>query len=376
MTPDLKMARVALRLNIRDPFFGSIYTGLEKVKTDSVPTMATDGRSLFWNPSWVDTLTEEEALGVAVHEVCHVVGKHHLRRGDREPKKWNHAADYAINPMVLASKKDGRPTYVLPAGGLLDAKYTGNSAEKIYTMLPEPPEGPAWGEVIDLKNPDGSKMSKDQTDLADIEVDQKILQAADVAKSRGKMPGELEGLVDDIREGQVDWQSAMRRCAAGDQPDDYSYAKPNRKMWHHARMFNPGVKKTGVGNIVFAIDVSGSMSDPEVAAGISELAAIQDDMSPAMITVIQCDTKVTRVDQFGPGEPVDSLARKGYGGTLVKPVFDYVAENNIPCDAMIYITDMEVGDFPTQHPPYRLMWLATSKGVAPVGETVRIKVRA
>ena len=74
----------------------------------------------------VDSLTPEELEGVLAHEVLHCALAHHCRRGTREPRLWNEATDFAINPIVL---KNG---LALPADALIKDEYEGLSAEEIY----------------------------------------------------------------------------------------------------------------------------------------------------------------------------------------------------------------------------------------------------
>jgi len=74
--------------------------------------------------------TEEELQGVLVHEALHVVYEHPLRRGQRHPKVWNIACDYVINAYLYWDLN-----LQLPMGGLLDHKYKGMTAEKVYQIL-------------------------------------------------------------------------------------------------------------------------------------------------------------------------------------------------------------------------------------------------
>jgi Putative metallopeptidase domain len=63
----------------------------------TLPTMATDGRTILYNRAWCDEIGSDKCMGVIAHEVLHVANKHHLRRGDRDPKLWSIAADLVIN---------------------------------------------------------------------------------------------------------------------------------------------------------------------------------------------------------------------------------------------------------------------------------------
>jgi predicted metal-dependent peptidase len=54
--------------------------------------------------------------------------KHHTRRNGRDPKEWNQATDFVINPMVL------KAGLKLPTWVLLDPQYDGLSAEQVYRI--------------------------------------------------------------------------------------------------------------------------------------------------------------------------------------------------------------------------------------------------
>ena len=87
----IQKARTALLLD--HPFFGTLLFRLGARERRSIATMATDGVSLFYNPTFVETLTSAQISGVLAHEVMHPALQHHTRRGDREPRRWNMACD-------------------------------------------------------------------------------------------------------------------------------------------------------------------------------------------------------------------------------------------------------------------------------------------
>ena len=93
--------------------------------------MATDGVSLFYNPAFVETLNAAELAGVLAHEVMHPALQHHTRRGDRDRNRWNMACDYAINPLLLDAG------LTLPKDVLIDHRFRGMSAERIYNLIEE-----------------------------------------------------------------------------------------------------------------------------------------------------------------------------------------------------------------------------------------------
>lgn len=129
----------------------------------SLPTMATNGRVLQYNPSFVDKLSLPAAKAIVLHEVGHVLSNHQHRRGKRNPKGYNIAADLALNCMLYKGYREAfqNDTAKLQAE-LIDSKVSGGcfvgfksfeglphnkSAEEYYDLLkqlnpPPPPQPP------------------------------------------------------------------------------------------------------------------------------------------------------------------------------------------------------------------------------------------
>jgi len=362
MDAQTKMSRAMTRLIVHHPFFGSIGLTLNVSPSDAVPTMCTDGVSILWSPAFVDSLNLDEVIGVLAHEIMHVVLKHMLRRNNRDPMKWNIAADLAINPILV---KGG---FTLPEGGLLDHAYDGMSAEAIYERLPQNAEAPAgsgFGEVEDAKT-----RSEAEAQQLEAEINAKVMMAASGAKAVGKLPADIDELITKMKRSQEDWRDVFRRFIGGDQPDDYSMRRPNRRMFHTSGIVAPSIQKIGAGDVVIGIDTSGSVSDGELAQFLGELNALSEDTKPNSITVITCDARVQTVRKYEQGEIIENIKVGGRGGTLVTPVFDYIAKHELPVDNMVYLTDLEVYDFP-QQPDYPVLWVASWDGAkkAPWGET-------
>jgi predicted metal-dependent peptidase len=122
-----RRARTALLLD--HPFFGSLLFRLGGRASGSIQTMATDGVTLFYNPEFVDRLNAAELAGVLAHEVMHPALQHHTRRSDRDGNRWNMACDYAINPLLLDAG------LTLPKDVLIDHRFRGMSAERIYNLI-------------------------------------------------------------------------------------------------------------------------------------------------------------------------------------------------------------------------------------------------
>ncbi len=131
LTPAVRIQKARTTLLLDHPFFGSLLFRLGGQASGSIQTMATDGVSLFYNPAFVETLNAAELAGVLAHEVMHPALQHHTRRGKRDQERWNMACDYAINPLLLDAG------LTLPKDVLIDHRFRGMSAERIYNLIEE-----------------------------------------------------------------------------------------------------------------------------------------------------------------------------------------------------------------------------------------------
>jgi len=380
-----KIARSKVRLMLDKlskgwGFYASVLYQMPMVEKSSLPTMATDGKSIFYNAEFTDALSEAELDGVKVHEAYHRILKHHLRMGKRDAELWNIACDYAINPIIIQSG------LVLPEGALIDDKFKGMSAEKIYDLLKQDqgddgnggggsgqPQPQEWGNVEDQ----GGGMSEDQIKSEEATINAQVVMAVNSMKTEaGKLPANIKEIIDEMKRSQIDWKDVLRRFVGGDQPEGYSYRRPNRRQWYLNEVVTPVSNKIGCGDIVVGIDTSGSVSSIELSHFLGELNAIAESSGAESVTIITCDYDVQDVVRYEKGDQIEDISCKGRGGTRVMPVFDYIAENNINVDNFIYFTDMGIGDYPEHDVGYPILWVSSDmRGEeAPIGETTYLKV--
>ncbi len=169
----IKIQKAILWININRGFFGQLLSNLNVYGSSdpNYPTMATNGLNIQYHPEFVLGQSDAAIRFVLCHEILHCVGEHMSRRGNRNPKLWNYATDYAINP-ILNSEADANFAWPKnPDGsrmGLFEEQYEGMRAEDIYDdLLQDPetqkalegmPEDTNFGEVtdadVDLGAPD------------------------------------------------------------------------------------------------------------------------------------------------------------------------------------------------------------------------------
>jgi predicted metal-dependent peptidase len=163
-TPNFLKARAHLRMSgAKGRFIGTLAMSLIPVIDRNQKTAATDGTHVFYNPDYLDSLTEPKRVGLLVHETLHPMLLHHTRRNGRDPEEWNVAADLAINPGIIA---DG---WELPDGFLIDPQYAGLSAEEIFRLraLEKQQQQPPQPEPEPDQQPDADQGDADQQPDAD-----------------------------------------------------------------------------------------------------------------------------------------------------------------------------------------------------------------
>lgn len=358
-----KLAAARSNLITGHPFFGMLALRLRLVERNTIPTLAVDGKNVFYNAKFVLGLSKELCKSAMAHEVMHCVLEHISRRGSREPLRWNFAIDYAAN---LVLKDSG---FEIGDGWLLDNKYRDMTAEQIYPLLPEQLGGASG----DGKGPLDEVMMGDPTSAETDAVEWKIatIQAATAAKAQGKLPATMERFIDAITKPKVDWRERLRRFVTQVAKDDYAWARPNRR-YLSAGLYLPGMYSENMGPMVVGVDTSGSIDDKTLAAFQAEIQAIAASAKPSEIHVVYCDAEVNHVDVFTPYDEI-KLKPHGGGGTAFKPVFDYVAQKNLKPECLVYLTDL-FGDHGFAAPDYPTLWCCTTSQVASFGETIHIEV--
>ena len=384
MDLETKFSRAKTWLLITSSAEASILQGMPMIENKEIaPTMGINSTHIFYNGEWCEQLNELELRGLLLHEAQHLLKCHNIRKGDRDGKQWNIACDKPINQDIKhRSLQNAKWEIELPNGRVYPDDGVENlSAEEHYNKLKEngddqgdgQGEGQGWGEVLFGKDEDNKPMNEKEINDQKIKQYQKILKAYDIAKSRGQVPSYLEDVVKDIKRSMVDWRDILRRFLGGDALEEYSLRKPNKRVLLENNIFLPTLEGKSGGNVVVAVDSSGSVSDDELSYFLGELNAISKDTSPQSITIIPFSSSVGTVKRYEQGEEVEQFKYDDRGGTNVEPVFRYIQENNLEVDHFICLTDLGIYDFPDTIPNYPCLWVSTHEGTAPFGEVTIIQ---
>lgn len=119
------------KMLVKYPFFGSVVANVDYKENKEIPTACTDGKTIYYNIDFLNSLTVEQQTFALAHEVCHIAFNHILRSEGKDYYVWNIATDAVINAFL---KRDGMKLI----DGVVDiAEATDYDAEELYKKLLE-----------------------------------------------------------------------------------------------------------------------------------------------------------------------------------------------------------------------------------------------
>jgi len=375
---DKRIIKAKIDLMLQNPFWGSLITRLQ-LKDWNKDTFGTDGKYLYVPDSkYYKDFTFKELTGVLAHETFHCAGGHVFRMKDKQKERWNVAADFATNILLT---KNG---FQLPKGALLDNKYDGMAAEKIYALLPsqgENGQGQGKGQdqsssgvtSKDLKEPPPPGSGKDKKDGKDDgegssgmdskEMEQEwkeaITSAARIAKGRGSLPGGMEEYIDNLLFPKIPWQELLYhhlQTAKGN--TDYTTYPFNRQhIWRE--IYLPSLRGEMI-ELVCYFDTSGSIGHEDLIRYFSELTGICSIFGSYIIHFMMGDTQIDFYEVLTEDSTIPKIA-VGRGGTDFRPVFKKMEEEQITELPVVFFTDLD-GYFPNSWPDGDKVFWIVRKG--------------
>ncbi|AQT47997.1 DUF2201 family putative metallopeptidase [Bartonella choladocola] len=376
MTCDKKLEKARMQLLWQQPFFAVMLLNLKLVETTDNPqvsTMATDGKSLFYHPSFIEQLSLQQLIFILAHEVMHVALEHHLRCRGRDMKLWNMATDYAINLQLVEACIGEKPE-----GMLLDYEFSNMSAEEIYPLLiiepaaqqqtqdnaiSSPQSGQdsdpgGCGAVLDAcKNANVSELSQMKRDIQ-TSIRQAISIAAGKAGGRENLPSGIRNIMDNSTKPIIDWRQTLRDYIDDSTRQDYSWSSPNRRMLS-LDIIVPGLVSDGLNQLVVAIDTSASIDQKLLQLFATEIQAAFDEGIADELVVIYADQRVRKTETFTKGDKL-ILEAVGKGGTSFIDTFLWINKHASNASVIVYFTDLQTTEF-GHEPMAPVIWAAYGK---------------
>ena len=397
------------------PFFGSLALRLPIRADASRETLASDGHEIRYSPEWVADTGADLVKTAIGRVVLACTLKHHTRRGERDPGRWQMASQFVTHGLLRDAG------FKLPPEA---EAWDGISVEQAYDRLPEPQDddgrgggedGPppspgggtgggddpqpgsdddepggdndpsgggdqsdgddrdegdgndeapsvdpaGTGEIMDA----GARNSADaMSSDAPLDVnaeerawDEAMHQALNLAKAQGLAPGAVEEAIRDAHRSTLDWRSLLRRYMTDAAPRDYSWSVPNRRFIDRG-LYLPSMRTEGIGTLAVIIDTSGSVDTDVLAAFWSEVREVAAEIEPERVTVLQVDAAVQDEQDYAAGELPERIVVKGRWGTDFRPGFARLAERGEQPACCLYFTDMECDRYPENEPSFPVLW--------------------
>lgn len=336
----MEKAKIQLMSRRDAVFFTTLCFSLRHEWSDKVPTAATNGRFIYYNPAFFLGLTEPQRVFLLLHETLHCAYLHMLRLGERDnPQKWNQATDYVINAQLVDAG------YEMPPGGLLDRQYDGLASEQVYYRIPDPDPDftgdlmPPPGVSGDDSGQGGHMPAPGQGPMTQEEMNDILVRASVQAQMAGEdpgvIPGDLKIALDKLLNPRLPWNQILRRYMTRMAKTEYSFLKPNRRFFPEYIL--PTAHGEALGEIAVAVDTSGSVTNEEFQHFISEAHGILRQLKPQSIQFLQFDTEIKSVNVLRHADDLKRIEFSGRGGTDIAPVMRW-AEKHKPV-ALLMFTD-------------------------------------
>jgi len=356
----IKKGHIALMKHPETALWGGVMMMGSTEVVDEAITAYTDGINKKYGRTFLQTIcpTQPEVNGLILHENLHIGLRHHLHGADmfkEDGDKANKAADYVVNDMIMEISKKYPDLVQLPKGGLYDPQYHNMSMREVYKLLKskkgggggggkpdkegEKGSGSGGGEYEFDKHDFGKPMTQEEAKEMDGKIDRAIREGALLA---GRLGIDLPRSISDLLNPVIDWKKELAEFVTSSckGKDEYTWRKFNRRVISND-IYLPTVENETIGEVVVAIDTSGSIGQEQLNEFASELVSICEAVSPDAVRILWWDTKVHGEQLFTDNyDQIGSMLKPlGGGGTRVSSVAEYINKKKINAECVLVFTD-------------------------------------
>lgn len=377
ITPDIENAFTEARTNI--VLGASIYAyammRCDYIFTHDIPRAASvvhgDQNLVLLNPDFFMKVLKNsnERAFVIVHEIDHIFFEHHniMHENGLDVEIFNQATDHFINIGLSGIYIDERGKtqtnarytkyFTMPVSGIRDLKYTGWDLMRIYEDLLEEKE------ESDSDNGDGASGGDSAGQDAGFDVmlgdggshqqaakNRQTMQAAVAfAEQTNQIGSEEANLARRIRamaKPTITWTDRLTAQMQASIRLRPTYNRISRRSAPNDGVIFPTYTGNQI-NVVFGIDVSGSMGDADFRKIAGEFQGILDQFDAWNVHVVSCDMTLDVVGCFNSVDDSQSINIlnmnfRGGGGTNMAPIAEYAKELldlGERIDAVLVLTD-------------------------------------
>jgi predicted metal-dependent peptidase len=386
----LKKAHIALMKHPETALYSGVMLMGKSEVSDDMFTAYTDGVNKRYSKPFLETIDCEPKLrGLVLHENLHVALKQIPRGKDmfkEDAKIANMAADFVVNDIIFNIKgtiSGGNEAIVqLPEGALYDEFFHNWNMREVYNHIrKENPErgkgkgsssdGHEDGDEQDSPPSQGGKQDSDNKikangkeynmggdgfdehdwesfkDMTPEEI-KELSEGIDKALREGgmlagRMGAKMPRAIGELLEPKIDWRDALRDfvSSAMKGKDEFTWRRMNKRQMAND-IYMPSMENETIGEVIVAIDTSGSIGSVELTEFATELASICDLVQPEAVRVLWWDTMVHGEQVFKPDSfnNIGALLKPlGGGGTHVSSVSQYIVEKKLNAECVIVFTD-------------------------------------
>jgi len=325
------ISKCKLQVRRECQFFGALMLFATIKKTKKIDTACTDGKDIYFNLNFLNSLNSSEQNALMLHEVLHMALLHVTRRQNRDPHIWNIAADIVVNDLIIRNTP-----FKLPDGAIIDKKYRDKSVEYIYESLLKNNKYKKYKAYInDLKSNGNEPSNKILSDSDKLEIESywkdkmQVLKNSNMANSSDKFgsnttggfPDGMDREVENILEPEVNWRHALWKYV-GRTPADFDDL--DRRFLYRG-LYLEGLMTEAL-EVSVCVDTSGSVSRDLIDQFVAEINGILKSYPHVKCDFFFCDCQLSGPFKISSPEEIPVL--KGGGGTSFVPFFKYLEKNN------------------------------------------------
>jgi hypothetical protein len=253
-------------------------------------------------------------------------------------------------------------------------------AEEIYDELKIPKQKTTKITIIQSQNGDYGKnfdehdyeivdengqevvLSKEELRILEREWKKNFTEAATYAKQRGKLPGNIERMLEKILAPIVNWKELLHKFVVNTLPVDNSWSKPNKKGISF-NMYLPINIRENI-EVVVAPDLSGSTKN-DYTRFMSEMIGMNKIFGQMKMRVLMWDTRIISDLEATNGNIEKILTTTPYeggGGTTFGCVTEYMKDKGIRPKLLVVFTDGFIESNPEIPNCENLLWILTYGG--------------
>ena len=381
----IKRGHIALMKHPQTALYSGVMLMGTSAVEEGVPTAYTDGVNKKYGRAFLESIiSESKVRGLILHENLHVALKQVVfgRAMFLENRKMaNLAADFVVNDIIACIDGTIAGTserlVELPDGAVYDAMFHDWSMREVYNYLKKnaksgnkggqgnkgqgntPPSGGTQsnddedmdgdtvtvnGKTYDISNSDehdfiGREVSAEEAKEILDDIDKALREGGMLA---GRMGAKIPRVISDLLEPKIDWREALREFVSASTKgnDEFTWRRMNKRQMAND-IYLPSVINESIGEIIVAIDTSGSIGSAEITEFATELVSICEVCQPEAVRVLWWDTQVhgEQVFKDNYSDIAKMLKPLGGGGTHVSCVSDYVVKNKLKAECVLVFTD-------------------------------------